>query len=33
MGKAAMSAGRMKYEYLDGKNRLTLEHDLTPGAA
>ncbi len=24
---------RMKYEYVDGENRLTLEHDLTPGAA
>lgn len=23
-------ADRMKYEYVDGKNRLTLEHDLAP---
>ncbi len=26
-------ADRIKYEYVDGKNRLTLEHDLTPDAA
>ena len=26
-------ADRMEYEYVDGKNRLTLEHDLTPEAA
>ena len=25
-------ADRVKYEYSDGKNRLTLEHDLTPEA-
>ena len=25
-------ADRMRYEYSDGKNRLTLEHDLTPEA-
>ncbi len=26
-------ADRIRYEYVDGKNRLTLEHDLTPDAA
>ncbi len=26
-------ADRMEYEYVDGKNRFTLEHDLTPEAA
>ncbi len=26
-------AARIKYEYVDGKNRLTLEHDLKPDAA
>ncbi len=25
-------ADRVRYEYADGKNRLTLEHDLTPAA-
>ena len=26
-------ADRIRYEYVDGKNRLTLEHELTPDAA
>ena len=25
-------ADRVSYEFADGKNRLTLEHDLTPAA-